>query len=128
MVRDAVWRKTKYEAKIDGDVVRSRIINLKESMVNQMESAVADLASIETKVKAIVENKTVGGKSIPTYMIPPYLNVGRQLFKASRKFSGKTLELKAKAICDAWVAQGLDGSTVADIAALFGITYTPPSP
>lgn len=127
VVRPAAYRKAKYEGKVDADVVRSRITALKATMVEQMESAAADLATLETKVKAVVENATVGGKPIPTYLIPPYLNVGRELWKASRKFSGETFTLKAKAICDKWVAQGLDGGVVAAIAALFGVTYTPPS-
>lgn len=128
MVRDPLFRKKKYEAKIDGDVIRSRILAQKADMVAQQESAQADLAAIEVKVKSIVENSTVSGKPIPTYMIPPYLNCGRQLYRASLKFSGNTLELKAKTICDAWVAQGLDGTVVSKIAELFGLSYTPPGP
>lgn len=121
MVREASRRKAKYEAKIDADVARSRILALKTSMVNQMEAASADLATVESEVKRVIEGQTT---SIYSHEIPAYLNVGRELYRLSRKFSGTTFESEAKIVCDKWKAKGLQVWALTEIAKLFGVTYT----
>jgi len=122
MVRDASRRKQKYEAKIDADVMRSRILAHKASMVSQMESATADLATLESEVKRVVEAQTT-----PPYghQIPACLNIGRELWKIARKFSGGTLTAEATVICDKWYAKGINQDWIIAIAELFGVTWTP---
>jgi hypothetical protein len=120
MVRSAERRKAKYEAKVDADVFRSRILAQKTAMVTNMESAAADLATTEAEVKRVIENMTT-----PVYghSIPAYLNVGRQLYKLSKKFSGATLNAEAQTVLVKWKAKGLDHHGLVEIAKLFGITY-----
>jgi hypothetical protein len=120
MVRDAARRKEKYEAKIDADVMRSRILAHKDSMVAQMEAATADLATLETEVKRVIEGQTT---PIFGHEIPAYLNVGRELWKLSRKFSGTTMASEADVILDKWKAKGLSQWALTLIAQLFGVTY-----
>lgn len=122
MVRDASRRKQKYEAKIDADVMRSRILAHKTSMVEQMESRLADLATVESEVKRVVE-----GQTTPPYSheIPALLNVGRELYRLSKRFSGGTFEAEAKLVCDKWSARGLNSDHIKAIAELFGYTWTP---
>jgi len=120
MVRDASRRKQKYEGKIDADVMRSRILALKASMVEQVESKFADLATIETEVKRVIE-----GQKTPVYshLIPFYLNVGRELYRIQKRFTGTTFSSEAKVTLDKWKARGLSQWCLTDIAKLFGVTY-----
>ena len=120
MVRSAALRKAKYEAKIDADVQRSRILAQKDSMVTQMEAASANLAQVETDVKKAIEGQTT---PIYGYQIPAYLNVGRKLASLQRKFSGTTFTAEATAALDQFEAKGLLGWALTLIAELFGVTY-----
>lgn len=122
MVREASRRKEKYEAKIDADVSRSRILALKTSMVEQQEARQAELATNEAEIKKTVEGGTT---KVYGHMIPAYLNVGRQLFKLSKKFSGTTLTEEAKVIMDKWFSKGLDSFLIRAIGRLYGIEYKP---
>jgi len=124
MVRSATYRKAKYTAKIDADVQRSRISALKDSMAEQMQTASAELATVETNVKAILEAET---SAISSIFVPQYLNVGRQLYRLSKKFGGSTFDLEAGVVCDKWVSRGLKGQVVEKIAQLFGSTWTSPT-
>jgi len=119
MVREASRRKQKYEAKIDADVMRSRILAHKSAMVEQMEAKTADLATLETEVKRVVEAQP----TVYTHLIPAYLNVGRQLYKLQKNFSGKTYTAEAKLVLDKWKGKGLVQAILTEIAKLFGITY-----
>jgi hypothetical protein len=121
MVREATRRAAKFESKIDADVMRSRIIGLKDSMVEQMQAKAAELATVEANIKSIVENAT---STVYSYQVPAYLNVGRELYKLSKKFSGKTFEGEAKLVCCKWFNRGLDEAILTDIASLFGVTWS----
>jgi hypothetical protein len=122
MVREASLRKKKYEAKIDADVQRSRILALKESMVEQQEGMTASLATLETELKRVVE-----GQATPVFghQMPAYLNVARELWSKQRKFSGKTVEGEYAIVLDKWFAKGLNKWILRSIGKLFGITYLP---
>jgi len=120
MVRDASRRKEKYEGKIDADVMRTRITALKPSMVEQMESRSADLATLETEVKRVIEGQTT---PIYGHQIPAYLNVGRELYRISKRFSGTTFDSEAEVVLDKWKAKGLATWALKLISTLFGYTY-----
>jgi len=123
MVREASRRKQKYEAKIDADVIRSRILAHKASMVEQMESRLADLATVEAEVKRVIE-----GDETPPYghEIPAYLNVGRELYRISKRFTGGSFTQEAEIVLDKWYARGLKDFLLEEIAKLFGKTWTAP--
>jgi hypothetical protein len=120
MVKSADKRKAKYEAKIDADVQRSRILAQKDAMVSNAEGAMANLAQLETEVKAAIEGST---PTIYSHEIPAYLNVGRQLWRLQNKFSGTTFAGESAAVLGKWHDRGLDDTALGLIAALFGITY-----
>jgi len=121
MVRDASLRKAKYEGKIDADVARTRILALKTGMVTQMEAKTAELATLEAETKRVLEGQTT---PIYGHQIPAYLNVSRQLYKLSKKFSGTTFNSEAEIILDKWKAKGLLTWALTLIAKLYGYTYT----
>jgi len=121
MVRDASRRKQKYEGKIDGDVFRSRILALKDTMVEQMEAKTADLATLEAEVKRVIEGETT---VIYGHQIPAYLNVGRELYRLSKHFTGTTFTNEAEVVLDKWKAKGLSVWALAAIAKLFGKSYS----
>jgi len=120
MVRSALLRRQKYESKIDADVSRTRILALKSGMVSQMEAATADLATLEAEVKRVIEGQTT---AIFGYQIPAYLNVARELFRLSRKFTGTTFASEAEVVLAKWDARGLEVWALSEIAALFGVSY-----
>jgi TRAP-type mannitol/chloroaromatic compound transport system substrate-binding protein len=120
MVRDATRRAAKFEGKIDADVMRSRITALKDSMVEQMQAKAAELATLEANIKSVVENAS---ETVYSHQIPAYLNVGREIYKKSKNFTGKTFEGEATAILCKWHQKGLKEAVLTDIAKLFGITW-----
>jgi len=122
MVRSADRRVQKYEAKIDADVSRSRILALKTTMVDQQNLRQSELATNEAEIKRIVEGQTT---KVYGHQIPAYLNVGRQLFALSKKFSGTTFTEECKLVMDKWFSKGLDKYIIAQLGKLYGVTYTP---
>jgi len=122
MVREASRRAQKYEGKIDADVSRTRILALKTTMVEQQQARQAELATNEAEIKRVVE-----GQATPVFghQIPAYLNVGRQLYALSKKFSGVTFTSEAELIMDKWFDKGLDAFIIRAIGKLYGITYLP---
>jgi len=117
MVRDQVYRRAKYAAKVDPDVVKARIGALKETMTEQTDALFAELAALETSVKQEIL-EPAGVKSI---MIPMYLNVARQLYKLTKKFSAQTLQAEAHTVVDKWYERGLQGTILNALLAKFGI-------
>jgi len=122
MVRSADRRVQKYEGKIDADVSRSRILALKDTMVEQQSLRQSELATNEAEIKRVVEGQTT---KVFGHQIPAYLNVGRQLFALSKKFSGTTFTEEGKLIMDKWFHKGLDKYIIQAIGKLYGITYLP---
>lgn len=124
MVKSAARRAAKYEAKIDADVQRTRILALKADMVLNATAAQGSLATIEAEIKKILE----GNETPPWgYQIPSLLNVARNLFALSNRFSGATFTAEAGAALDAFYARGLSDDYLIPIAAYFGITWEIPA-
>lgn len=118
MVRSATYRQKKYEAKITGDVVKARIDALKDVMAEQTAVRFSDLVALETQIK----QQILEPKGVPTIMFPFYLNVGRELYRLSQKFTGQALSKEAKIVRDKWVARGCNAEIVDAIINLMGIT------
>jgi hypothetical protein len=121
MVKSADKRKANYEAKIDADVQRSRILARKDSMVVNAEGAMANLTQVEEEVKAAIQGIS---PTIYSITIPAYLNVGRELWSKQQKFSGVTYAAEANQVLTKWKARGLSGPALIAIALLFGYVYT----
>jgi len=116
MVRSEVYRARKFQGKVDPDAVRSRFAALKEDMVEQTTQRQAELVSLENDIKGIVEPH-----GVPTILIPSYLNVGRQLWSLSGRFSGQTFINEAHTVARKWLARGLSAEIVNKILAYFGV-------
>jgi hypothetical protein len=117
MVRSEVYRSRKFEGKMDPDAVRSRIAALKGDMVEQTRQRQAELVSLEKDIKGIVEPE-----GVPSILIPQYLNVGRQLWSLSGRFSGQTFQNEAQLLAQKWVGRGLSKDIVNRILAYFGVS------
>ena len=121
MVRDATYRAKKYAGKIDPDAVRSRVAALKDIMVEQTTARATELAGLENDIKATI----LEPRNVPTIFIAQYLNVARELWSKSKRFSGPTLQTEAEAIAKKWVARGLAKDTVNAILVYFGLSPIP---
>jgi len=120
MVRSEVYRARKFEGKIDPDAIRSRVAALKEDMVEQTIQRQAELVSLEKDLKNLLEPQ-----GVPTIFLPQYLNVGRQLWSLSGRFSGETFKREAHVTAQKWVARGLDKDLINLILGYFGVSPLP---
>lgn len=103
MVRSAVYRTSKYTAKINGDVAKQRIDAQKDSMVAQATAKFGLIVTAEEAAKTLLNNWGVS-----TVEVPSYLNFARQCMKVAANHSGN---IAVNEIClkfDTWVARALD--------------------
>jgi hypothetical protein len=118
MVRSEVYRARKFEGKMDPDAVRSRFSALKEDMVEQTLQRQSELVSLEKDLK----NQIIEPQGVSTILIPQYLNVGRQLWSLSGRFTGATFQNEATLIAQKWVSRGLEKDIVNLILVYFGVS------
>ena len=103
MVRDAVTRKKKYVAGVDGKAVGEKVERQKGSMVEQETAYFGQVVLVEQKAKSVVEAAGVSGFEAAQYLI-----VARQCLKLSKKFAGATRDNEAASLLVRWAARGLD--------------------
>jgi len=120
MVRADIWRKKKYDAKIQADVIKTRFELYKDTMLEQVDTQFTNLPQFEDAVKIQI----LEPRGVPTWNIPFYLNYARELYRRMRKFSGKTLENEALILMDKWVSRGLKRDILIEIAKLMGVPIT----
>lgn len=122
MVRDASKRLKKYEDKVDADVQAKQTRALKPGMVRAQGRYFPQMVTVEQRIKILVE-----AQGVSTLQVRDYLNYGRELYELTSKFSSQTLNSEAQNRLDKWTARGLDGTTLYNIAKLFGLSpsYTP---
>ena len=116
MVRSAIMRTRKYDAKMDPEAIRLRFAAQRDTMVEQVEAKFAELAEVERKAKTVCE---LAG--ITVNLIPSYLNFARQCYRLSQQFSQVTQTNEVYYRYVTWVARGLTGSVLKDIAELCGV-------
>jgi len=122
MVRDATTRVMKYKAKVDADVVRSRIAAYGDYMKQQQETKQAEVTEVQNAVRDILDEHGIN----PVFTMP-YMACALELYGISKKYKGKTKENECKICLDKWHARGLQADVLVDIANYFGISWTPPS-
>jgi len=116
MVREASRRGKKYEAKVDAEVLSRQTTALKPLMVAGQRAYFPAIASLEQKVKTLVE-----GEGASTLQVRDYLNFGREMYELSNKFQATTLQAEAQLKLNKWSERGLNGSTLVGIARLVGV-------
>jgi len=116
-MRDSVFMTRKYEAKIDGDVLKARIDAQKSSMVEQVQALFAEQHEVIRKAKIVAE--TAG---VPPHELVAYENFARECYRIGKTFSGVTKTNEVNTAFEKWVSRGLDGDILADIAELCGET------
>jgi len=118
-MRDAYNRLQKYATKMDPDSIKQRFTDHRDNMINQEESIFGELVLIEAKAKAMLE-----AAGISTIQIPFYLDFARQCWKYFKKFSQATRTQEVNYWWTHWVSRGLNGTVLASIAELCGVTIT----
>jgi len=102
---------------MDPDSIRQRFADQKDTMVEQEEAFFAELALVEEKAKAVCE-----AAGIASITIPGYLNFARQCWKFFKKFSSVTRQNEVEYWWSHWKSRGLDGTVLASISELCGVT------
>lgn len=102
-VRPADRRIAKWIAKLSGEALSVVTGKQMSSMTEQIEAVFPDLEKLENEVKLILAEA-----ALPTIENPSYLNFGRQVFRACRRFSGGQLMANVDVHLNRWVGEGLD--------------------
>jgi len=103
MVEQATNRINKYSAKLDSDVIRSRVEALKDSMAQNIQHPVKRLVEIEERI-----NMICGKNGVSSILKPSYMAAGRELYRLVRIHQGATLANEAIIALTKWVQRGLN--------------------
>jgi hypothetical protein len=116
MVRPASVRIQKYTAKFDPAVVSARFTAVRDLAVTQFQVHAADLEGMENLVKTGIQDKIANPLEIPQY-----LDFARELYRLTKKHSGKVLVSEVNIAKAKWAARGLNPEILDIIIGLFGI-------
>jgi hypothetical protein len=108
-------RADKYEKKIDGNVVKSRIESYGEKQKSYFKSYAIEQAKAEEIVKSFLVGK------VPTNMLIYYIVFAKEILDLKYKHEGKILEKEAFLTAKKWNSRGLDFILLAEIAARLGV-------
>jgi len=87
--------------------IKDMIDEGKATFTQHASQRFVELEQMELAVKQVLDSSGVQPKDVPDY-----LNFGRQLWKACRKFSGSLLSNKAAIVLGRWTAEGLTASVL----------------
>lgn len=118
-MRHPVFRTRKYDAKIDADVIRSRILAQRDSMVEQEEAIFAELSEVERKAKIVLEEAGVSVVDMPMYLC-----FARQCYKIGKNHLSTTRINEVYYKYQMWVSRGLSPTYLASLALLCGTDIT----
>jgi len=116
MVRDQIWRRKKYEAKIDGTVAELRTDAYRDTQVALHTSITSILVQNEEKAKTTILEPA----GVPTSEIPFYLNAMREFCKCCRNFTSTTRNNKCYNILLQYRDKGLLIELLYKLAAMCG--------
>ena len=111
MVRSSVYRVSKYDAKMVGDVVKNRIDAQRDSMVAQQSVEQPKLVAAEEATKALLN-----GWGVSVTLITSYLAFARRCLKITATHGA---DIALEELCiehDKWEARGLDTWYMQEIA------------
>lgn len=119
MVKTGPQRAAAYEAKIDATVVGTRITARKAAMVILQNDEQANLATLYTNVRGILD-----AASIYPHLNVVYTGFANKLYGMQKKYGAgsNVLALEATLAKATFVARGLDAAILHDIGSLVGIS------
>ncbi|MEM2607394.1 MAG: hypothetical protein QXH97_00225 [Candidatus Bathyarchaeia archaeon] len=116
MVRPASVRIRKYTQKFDPTVVSARFTAVRDLAVEQFQVHAADLEGMEELVKTSIETRISNPLELPQY-----LDFARELYRLTKRHSGKVLVSEANSFKAKWATRGLNPAILDIIMDLFGI-------
>jgi len=116
MVREQIWRRKKYEAKLDGAVSELRTDAYGDKQAELYTAITTILVEKETQAKTDILEPA----GVATSEIPFYLNSMREFCKCSRSFTSTTRDNKCYDILLRYRDKGLEISLLYRLAALCG--------
>lgn len=119
MVRTAETRSTKYDKKLDGDVINLRVTALKEIMVEQVHARYAEQFFYEGKCKRYMNRQGMYGVEQHHY-----LNFCYEVWARTRMYEELTLTREVELLASKWMRRGLDPAHLVALARIFGVTLT----
>ena len=121
---DVTRRLEAWQAKFSPDKVMATLTARREAMARRYEAAIADLCTMESEVKQVLD-----GLGAPTLQYVYYLDYARQLFRLTRRqsLSGASFDLESQVLLQKWGARGLDPAILAKIRKDV-FSADPPSP
>lgn len=114
MVRDALRRRNKFEAKLDGSVAEKRTDAYKTYQVALHTTMQTLLVAKEIEAKTTI----LEPNGISVNEIPFYLNAMREFCRCTRNFTSLTRENECENIYLMWVEKGLTPIIVAQLGVL----------
>lgn len=130
MVRSPTERIAKYQAKVTGDIYRSRYSSLKEIMVEDATAKQSLVSDFQASLKQLLVEKGV----IPELTVV-FMKVGMKLFGLTQKFTGATLATEATLYLNMTYCKYKEilsttvdvGDILESIASLAGIDWSTPT-
>jgi len=123
-VKPSEQRTENWARKYNAARIKEMIDEGKEKFTQHASERFVQLEQMELGVKQVLDSSGVQPKDVPDY-----LNFGRQLWKACRKFSGALLSNKAAIVLGRWAAEGLTQSVLETIRnEVFHIPIPTPAP
>jgi len=117
MVRSQLYRRKKFEAKVDGAVTEDRIDQYGATM-KQLHSDM-QLILVEKEIDAKTQILEPAGVAVN--IIPFYLNAMREFCRISRNFTSITRQNEAYNAFERWKVKGLNSNLLVQLAALCDI-------
>ena len=117
MVRDQIYRRKKYEAKVDGAVSEARTDAYRSRMVTLHTAITTTLVNQEIAAKTEILEPA----GVPVNQIPHYLNAKREFCRLSRNFTDNTLLNEALNTLYRFTARGFNQNLLVQLAAQCGI-------
>lgn len=124
MVRNQTYRRKKYEAKTDGDIMEKRIDAYGDAMKQHYS---VDIVAEGMTMTELLVSKEEAAKTtvlepagVPTSEIPFYLNFLRESCKTARNFSSVTRDNKVYSLILEYRDKGLNIALLYKLAAICG--------
>lgn len=96
-------RLENYDLKFDSEVIKQQTDRRRARMLAKQQEAQTLLCALETRCKEVL-----GTMGVQPHLYIAYLNFCREVWKKTRRFTGRTLEQEAMVIQGKWEARELN--------------------